>query len=269
MKTERRHELQENALADWLGKQVDLLKPYSTAIVAGVLITAVLIFALSQMGQNRAKRVNLSWDEYFEAAAIQDVEALREIGARYARTEAGAWARQSAGDISLATGSQNMFIDRAEAKTYLEKALDDFLVANKSASTDLLKQRSLLGMAQAYEALNRFDEAESAYERVISGWPSSSLAKTSQQRLTFLKKPSTQEFYQWFMEQTPTVPKISMDGDAAAGMTPPSSGLGGPEITPPESSVATPDSNAEETPPASDDTTGDSAAGDDASGDTP
>ncbi|MEM7313908.1 MAG: hypothetical protein AAF497_12225 [Planctomycetota bacterium] len=262
MKTERRHELQENVLADWLGKQIVLLKPYSTAIVAGFLIAAVLWFAVAQMGVNRSKNVSKSWDAYFEAAAVSDPENLREIAAQYPRTEAGAWARQSAGDLALATGSQNMFIDREKAKELLEEALDDYSAANSMATSDLLRQRSLLGIAQSNEALNNFEAAESAYDRVISGWPNSSIAKSSAKRLAFLKKPSTKEFYDWFMQQKPVVPQIPLGNTGGGSIKPPSvyddlpsnpalelpsenalespSGLGGPDINPPESSVETP-----------------------------
>ena len=270
MKTERRHELQENVLADWLGKQIVQLKPYSTAIVAGFLITAVLWFAVAQMGANRKQNVSESWDAYFQAAAVSDPDELRRIADKYPRTEAGAWARQSAGDVSLATGSRNMFIDREKANEYLSESLEDFTAANSMASTDLLKQRSLLGIAQANEALNKFDGAESAYNQLIRSWPNTSVAKTSEKRLAFLKKSSTKEFYDWFWDQKPIVPKIPMGNGDTGSIKPPSlyddlpsnpalelpsedslespSGLGGPEMTPPESSVETPEESEEKQP---------------------
>ncbi len=46
MKTERRHELAKNDLADWIGDRIEELKPYSTAIWATVLAVLVGAFAI-------------------------------------------------------------------------------------------------------------------------------------------------------------------------------------------------------------------------------
>ena len=44
MKTERRHELQTNILADWLGHKTEAIRPYFKLILGG--IAAVLIVAI-------------------------------------------------------------------------------------------------------------------------------------------------------------------------------------------------------------------------------
>ena len=37
MKSERRHELEQNALADWMTDLIETLKPYANYILAGTL----------------------------------------------------------------------------------------------------------------------------------------------------------------------------------------------------------------------------------------
>ena len=43
MKSEERHKLQQNELADWLGRSYALIKPYANAILAVVLLAAVIV----------------------------------------------------------------------------------------------------------------------------------------------------------------------------------------------------------------------------------
>ena len=46
MRTERRHELQTNALADWIGSKTQQVQPYSRVVVGAVIAVAVVIFAI-------------------------------------------------------------------------------------------------------------------------------------------------------------------------------------------------------------------------------
>ena len=221
MKTERRQELQQNALADWIGKQGESLRPYSKAIIGGFLLTAALIFAFSSMRKNQEARESTSWNEYFRAASETDIVGLREMASNYRDTEAGAWALQSAGDIGLATGSRYMFSDRGEALDYLKQAEEDFQSAFNMAKTPMLKQRSLMGLAQAQESLNKFEEAGNSYSKLIKTYPNSPLVKMAEENLALLEKPSTKKFYDWFFAQKP-VPRA-----------PAANPLGGMNIKPP------------------------------------
>ena len=102
MKTDRRHELQTNELADWLGEHAKQYLPYAkTGIGIAVLIIAALFAFNIMRGQKEGRRVG-SWNEYFTASELADLEGLREIAQRYKGTEAAAWALQSAGDIESA-----------------------------------------------------------------------------------------------------------------------------------------------------------------------
>ena len=42
MRSERRHELQTNALADWLGTVIERVQPYQTSLLGVVLLAAML-----------------------------------------------------------------------------------------------------------------------------------------------------------------------------------------------------------------------------------
>ena len=56
MKTERRHELQTNQLADWIGHQYDHVKPHTkTILAAAILSTAVIITAMVLMQDAKSR----------------------------------------------------------------------------------------------------------------------------------------------------------------------------------------------------------------------
>ena len=43
MKSERRHELQTNALADWIGEAIERIRPYQTTLLGVALLVMLLI----------------------------------------------------------------------------------------------------------------------------------------------------------------------------------------------------------------------------------
>lgn len=223
MKTERRQELQKNDLADWLSKQTGNIEPLAKILLGALLLLGAVYFITTTMSRRGKETAAKSWDQFRYAASEQDIEGLREVAELYPGTEAAGWGLQTAGDLSLATGSMAMYGNRDVATERLKEAKDDFesaLEISGSVKAPLLKQRSLLGLAQANEALNKFDAAEDCYEQVISGWPDASIAGEAKARLAFLKRPSTQEFYEWFVNQELELP-------------PPIRPLGGGDIKPP------------------------------------
>ncbi len=226
----------ENELVRFL--MSDKIRPYVQGISAVVLLAAALWIALTGMRGNKQRQLQEGWQAYMTAAAEQDMESLRGLGGRFPKTEAAAWGMQSAGDIALATGSRNMYFDRAAAIELLKRAREDYESAGNMATTELLKQRSLLGLAQAQEALNEFDDAVATYEKVVTRWPDSSLAQTSKERIAFLNHPDTTAFYNWFMEQQPVVPQPNPLGGSSIRPPSPYADLpADPELQLPDVSV--------------------------------
>ena len=64
MKTERRHELQTNTLAQHLAEWIEKIKPYSTAIT--VVIGAVIIVAIvaAYLAQSKSAADQAAWDKF-------------------------------------------------------------------------------------------------------------------------------------------------------------------------------------------------------------
>ena len=69
MKTERRHELETNQLADSLGHWADAIRPYANSILVGIL--ALVVAAAVYRAQRRtAAETAAAWDEYFAAIIV-------------------------------------------------------------------------------------------------------------------------------------------------------------------------------------------------------
>ena len=249
MKTERRHELETNELSDWLTKFLNDIKPYSKLITAVAVLLAVGIFLFSFGAAQRRKSRGLAWADLFAIqvnaantfdpqAKLDYVDRLVDLADREKGSPVGAWALQYAGDISLALGSEMMWQDRAEAVQRFQAAVGNYESALTRANHDVLRQRALMGLAQANEALNDFSAAESNYQTIIERWPDTSVATSAGERIALLKQASTQEFYDWFLKQQPPKPQQPA---ASPGVGP--SGNDPFSVTPPRKSLFAPADN--------------------------
>lgn len=220
MKTERRHELQTNVLADWLGNKAEELKPYSRAIVGGAVAIAVVLFTVIYLSGKTTKELEQGWADYFAVVESQDVSGLREVADKHAATDVGLWARQSESDLLLQEGISQLYIDRDDADSKLSKAQDGYLVVSQNAKDPMLKRRGTFGLAQTYEARNNLEDAEKSFGEIASRWPETMIGKESQRRLEQLKDESIKEFYAWFFEQEPRRRQASLPQSPSLPSTP-------------------------------------------------
>lgn len=66
MKTERRHELQTNVLADWLGRQIEAIRPYTNIIIGVAVVLLVVIGVYSIWSAWSRSAAAQAWTEYFD-----------------------------------------------------------------------------------------------------------------------------------------------------------------------------------------------------------
>lgn len=208
MKSERRHQMQQNELADAMGHGLQHLMPYARAIVFGIVGLCICIFAYSfATSRNRAYESNASLD-FLLATNNEDPESFQRITQDYADTAAGKWAQQAQADHNLAAGIDAMFIDRDEAATFLAAATDNYQEIIDSAKDPLLKSRAHLGLAKAYEAQGEIEKAVNAYEMVAKNTESKVMAEHATDRIALLKSAEMESFYTWFRENQPKAPEI-------------------------------------------------------------
>lgn len=223
MKSERRHELQQNYLADYLGHWINRLEPYAKSIGIGI---AALVIALIGFGFYRSSQLGARSDatlELLQNANDSDPEALGLVGQRYAGTTAGALAKLYQGDALLASGIAGLFEDREEAEGRLADAIKLYEEIQGAGNDPLVRSRANLGLARAHESLGQVDQALAAYNRLVEINESEAIVKLAQQRIAQLKTPMTEEFLVWFAKQdfrppTPAVPPGMPGADSLPDM---------------------------------------------------
>jgi hypothetical protein len=207
MKSDRRHELQTNELADWLGDRLEALKPQAAAITVGLIVLlAVVLGTIWYLGGEDAAAAR-NWSDYFGAFNKREpAEELEKLAAAKAGTTASLWAMQAVGDMSLSQGAALLFSDRAEAQKRLEKAKTAFQQVEAATSDQMLKDRARIGLAKVHESLCQPAEAVKYYEMVAKSQGDSAIGKAAEDDARRMKDQRQVELLAWFAQQTPKKP---------------------------------------------------------------
>lgn len=198
MKTERRHELKTNDLANWLGQNVDRVRPYSMTILAVVIGVVVLAILWSVWSSRNRQSIEDAWarldllssqaylqkqlttaenelkqkykdDKYSifahpEEVEIVELEIAKEVEklAEEQRSSlVGSVAALSVADDSLRRGVDAIFNGRSEeARTNLDKAARFYQQVADNADDPMLLARAQLGLARTLESRRARDERQ-------------------------------------------------------------------------------------------------------------
>lgn len=207
MKTERRHEMQTNVLADWLGHSIEQTRPYAKLLAFGLLAIVLLIAAGMFFLNDQSARLSAGWADFFAASHEANPERLRAVAADHSGTAASVWARLSEADIELAQGMRLLYTDRSSATAVLKDARESYQAVIEQASEPRLRNAARFGLAQTYECLADIDKAIEAYESV--GSESSALQAEAEERIAALRNPERRDFYDWFAKQEPVPRNLS------------------------------------------------------------
>ncbi len=207
MKTDRRHELQTNVLADWIGKHLGQVQGHSKTILALVLLVIAAGVAGTFLVQDQAARSQAGWNQFFQAFGERDPEALEIVASANQGTTAGVWAHLAEADLKLAEGIGDLYTNRDNAKRNLAEAERNYLVVEKVPES-ILRQRAWFGLGQVYESMANIEKAKEYYGKLASSSATSGLGKEAQRRTDALSDTSTEKWYNWFANQTPRPPAI-------------------------------------------------------------
>jgi hypothetical protein len=219
MKAEKRHELEKNELADWIGEHIEAAKPYAPTIgivlVGGTLAALLAIYLLGTSGTAAAR----AWSSYFTAVNEREPEIpLEQFVKELPGTPASLWAEQTLGDINLIQGSQALFSNREEAKKLLDKAEASLTKVNAEAKNPMLQARAKLSLAKLYEAKCLPEKAKQFYEEVVQLEKDSAIGKLAQQGVKRMSDPRDVELLAWFAEQKPRRPAAGMGTGGMPGL---------------------------------------------------
>ena len=206
MKTDRRHELQTNVLADWIGKHLQQMQGYSKTILAVILLVIAAGIAGTFLAQDQAARAQASWNQFFQAFGERDPEALQVVAAKNQGTIASLWAHLAEADLKLAEGIGDLYTNRDNAKENLAEAERNYLAVEQAATETLLRERAWFGLGQTYESMAELEKAKQYYGKLVNSAPTSALGKEAKLRSDALSDPSTEKWYNWFANQKPRPP---------------------------------------------------------------
>ncbi len=213
MKSERRHELQTNTLADWVGHQVEAAKPHLGLLVTVLVAAVAIVFAWMYFRAWNTAQTAAAWTDFYKAADQSEPAALLEVAKRHAGEPASLWAVLLASDVHLANGAERAFSDRKEAEKLLKQAIQGYETVLKDGREPLLRRRAFYGLGEANEALfavtgdtKALEAARENFDKVAQQWPDTVLGKSAEKKSAKLATESTREFLVWFSQQEPAPP---------------------------------------------------------------
>ena len=206
MKTERRHELQKNELADWLGNKL-MWAEQNSSLILGVVAAVVVVIGVAVYYQNsRAQRAESAWNEYFGAIENRDPTMIADELEKVAKNESalvpGQMAELLLGDIALNEGINQLNTDREAGEKRLTEAKNHYSEARNAADNPRLRERATLGLARYYESMGLLDESIKEYKTLADD--TDGLYRTEAQRkLEYLAMPTTLAFAKAFRDRKP------------------------------------------------------------------
>ncbi len=205
MKSERRHELQQNELADRLTHTIEWCKANGQLILGSLIGVAIIGIGIAYYTSISRKNNQTRWNAYYEAQSESDadtiVDSLEAVATEHEGSPTENWALLSAANRLLDSGMQAVFSNPTQAKEDLDKAIAHYnqLLDPKrnNSPSELIVREATFGLAQAYEGTNQFEQAIAQYKEVAK-WEDSAMANTSAERAKYLSNPSIQEWAVWY-----------------------------------------------------------------------
>lgn len=212
MKSKRRHELQTNVLADWMGKKLGAIRPYTSLLVGGFIVVLAVFILLSIRDSRLSSEATAGWTS-LETAKASASEALftneqlamknslrdmEDISRTYQGTSLSDYAEIALGKYHLLAGQSYYGTNKSEANDNFKDAARHYEACIQQTSSSDLKNLATFQLGKCYEWLRKLDQARQTYQKVTG-----SLAMEAQFRIQDLERKSTQTFYDKFAEWKP------------------------------------------------------------------
>jgi len=201
MQTDRRHELEENVLAEKTFELYERLRPYVTSLLmilaAGLVAGIAMVLISSQLSVSRAQ----SWDACLAALSGGTPDSFNDVMQRYPGTPAAQWSQIMLADTSLADGAELLFRNRLQAELRLQSAIELYTSVIVAKPQGMLAERAIFGLAKARESLGELDAAKQGYEVVAAEYPSGAMARLAADHAASLGREQSRQWYDWFAAQ--------------------------------------------------------------------
>ncbi|MGA2255319.1 MAG: hypothetical protein ABSG53_11705 [Thermoguttaceae bacterium] len=217
MKSERRHELQHNDLAEWILKAYERIVPYKNALFGVGLLLVVLFIGLSLWHSHSVSQAGEAWNSLgvpvFQPVFVaeQTISLMDQSAKTYQGDPAAEWAEVFAGDTALMVGTNRILTDKKIGIEYLNDAQKRYTEALKTLTIAGAKEQAMFGKARAMESMSQnkaqVDEAVAAYKELIERFPNGMFKPVADQRIEQLQKKDALEFYRALAQYAPK-PKV-------------------------------------------------------------
>ena len=189
MKSTRKHELQTNELADWLGRQIEFAKPHARTIAYGaaavIVIGAGLVYYLSTHGSAQEAAAAA----FNNAQGKGDIQALRDFVRENPDAVQVTAAKlllaerllsEVVGGIKAAPGEDA----KAKAASLLAEARD--LDEQVAKSSEKFEPMARVGLALVTVQEGNVEKGTAALQEVVQKWPQSIAAAQAKSHLEML-----------------------------------------------------------------------------------
>jgi len=233
MKSQRRHDLQTNELADALGRLGQRLRPHARTVVviAGLAVILVVVLIWLPLMQRRAA----AEAAYAFDAAVRSggAEALRSFLAGYPEAEQKVAARLLLAD-RLLQDVANGRVEADEADATLDEAKTFY--TQVAEASDALKPMARTGLALVMLQRGDLEAGRKALEQVAEDWPQSVAAARAEVHLEALAGYEPVAFSDEPLEKPPAPegPPASAEEAAPAIPTPEAAAPAAPGAPPSE-----------------------------------
>jgi hypothetical protein len=219
MKTERRHELETNTLARGLNDWSERVRPYHSAILAGIALLLLVYIGASMWSAYRATREREAWEAY-EMAVLRDDSDLKLLqqaatGGDHDGTVMQDWAYITWADRQLHQASLAYLIDREGANERLDAISAVYKQYAENSSSPEVRNRARLGLGRVSEMKNRLDEAREHYSKVDGAF-----AAVAEARIKKLDEQGATETIEWLATAELPTP-TGAGGPGVPGVRPP------------------------------------------------
>ncbi|MCC6123470.1 MAG: hypothetical protein IT426_00760 [Pirellulales bacterium] len=207
MKSEERHKLQQNELADYLAKVVERIKPYQNAILGGIILTLVAVLLFHWWTGKSATETEAANTEFYNALnsamSSNDPADLIAVAEKHPDNPSASVAALAAADLYLNNGSELLFQNKSKANSELGDAATLYQKILPRLNNPFLIAKANFGLARAQECQNQLAEAKKHYEAVVKIQPDGPYGVLAKRRLEDLNRPATNEYYDKFAKFEP------------------------------------------------------------------
>lgn len=245
MSTKTREPVEEEVVEERPNDIEEVLKsvmPYWRPIAGVLALLLGLLVVTTMLSGSRKAAEESAWASFMAASGNGDTEMLQEI-ASTGSGDVAMLAQYKAAQSNLIKGNAEVHKNRDSSRVALNAAVDGFTkTIERSTGQELIEQRAIWGLGQAYEGLNDLGKAKTQYQKLVEKFPEAPLSKRAEQRVVSLDDPATKEFYDWFFTQNPADKLTTGDVKMPSMKLP-----GSPDFSVPDPNLMPADDNADDT----------------------